>query len=189
MWITAVLRVPRLWWSCWQTRHWKECVPVLLVHLMRSKIRDMSAWHENRMKTSCPPACWTDRERAVSRAEQSMSPPPLRPESYRFPLSVKRRCWWTEGAAYGNGRKGTRRDQKEGERQRGKPKVMVEVTTCLFSWLCLKPWPAELLPPCSGVWRSVPNLLLLNRNGVELKKLQGWVEAIDMNLGQSNFCY
>lgn len=144
MWITAVLRAPRLWWSCWQTRHWKECVTVLLVHLWRSKIRDMSAWHENSMKTSCPPAYWTDRERAVSGAEQSMSPLPLRPESYRFPLSVKRRCWWTEGAAYGNGRKGKRnengkrRDQKERERRRGKPKVMVEATTCLFSWLCLK---------------------------------------------------
>lgn len=162
--------VQRLWWSCWQIQHWSECE---CVHLWRSKIREMSNWHENSTKTSCPPAYWTDRERAVGGAERSIPPPPLRPESYRSPLSEEEvlmdwRCCLREW----------KKREKEGKGEKERPKGGWKIERkaessggggCLPVFLTLPeatrwPWPqTEPLRFCSGVWGSVPNLLLLRR--------------------------
>lgn len=73
------------------------------------KMREMSSGHEAGAKTCCPAAHWAGWERPVGGAEQSMPPPTLRPESYRFLLCVKSRCWWTRK---GNG------GAERGKRQR-----------------------------------------------------------------------
>lgn len=87
------------------------------VYLQRSEIREMSRGHETGAKTCCPAAHWAGWERPVGGAEQSMPPPTLRPESYRFLLCVKSRCWWTSKGNEGR-KKGRRGKKKGGKRKR-----------------------------------------------------------------------
>lgn len=95
-----------------------------------------------------------------------MPPPPLRPECYWFPLSVKRRCWWSERCCLRE-RKKVKREEKG---KRGKPRGLKRkrkgergaaalLTRSATKW----PWPdgqykwTHLLPRLG----SVPNLSLL----------------------------
>lgn len=129
-----------------------------------------------------------------------MPPPPFRPERYRFCFSLKRRCWWAEGAAEGSGGKvkwrerGESRGQREGERQQ--QKLELEVAACLRLPLCLKLHDAVDLQSDSNrasphllcVRRSVPNLSLPSpkwswsekasgRGGGDEGSLQKWARA------------
>lgn len=98
----------------------------------------MWSGHEAGAKTCRPAAHWAGWERPVGGAEQSMPPPTLRPESYRFLLCVKSRCWWTSNSNEGKGKK--RHHAKECERRSRKQKVVLEVATCPppFPRLCLE---------------------------------------------------
>lgn len=101
-----------------------------------------------------------------------MPPPPFRPERYRFGFSVKRRCWWAEGAAERRGWKvkwrerGGSRGQTEGERQQQKAELEVAACFSHSAWssmtrLTCRATQIEPLPIFSGVWRSAPKFSLL----------------------------
>lgn len=161
------------------------------VYLQRSKIREMSSGHETGAKTCCPAAHWAGWERPVGGAEQSMPPPTLRPESYRFLLCVKSRCWCTskgnEGREKGRRRgKKKRESAKECERWSRKQKAVLEVATCPppFPRLCLEllvvtcrtiqTQPPAPLP--SESWLYLEALYCRDWHGVELEEDGGFCQ-------------